>query len=360
LVKRSFPLPFKVTVSIALCVALVVVVLGAFVRLSDAGLGCPDWPGCYGHVTGVPRTLAEIARANQAFPERPVVASKAVKEMVHRYFAGTLAVLILVLVVLAVRYRQRAHQPLKTPLALLLLVILQALLGMWTVTLLLKPIVVMAHLLGGFATLSLLWWLFLSGSNWANSNCGGGLAPYRLLALIGTAILVCQIALGGWTSANYAAAACPDFPTCQSQWWPRMDFSQGFTLSHGLGLNYEFGVLDNAARTAIHMTHRIGALMTAIYILALGSTLLLKAHDKVLRVVSAAVLGLTVLQVALGISNVLLGWPLSMAAAHNAIAALLLLSMLTLDYVLRPVGKAAVNETEREARENGAVSNALT
>lgn len=317
---------------IALAVALVVVVLGAFVRLSNAGLGCPDWPGCYGHL-GVPRTQAQVDDANVAFPERPVNTSKAIKEMAHRYFSGTLGILILALVVMAVRNRRRARppQPFMLPLALLLLVVFQALLGMWTVTLQLKPVVVMAHLLGGFATLALLWWLFLSGSHWARSRHSTGLR----FTLLGTLVLVCQIALGGWTSANYAAAACPDFPTCQSQWWPEMDFAQGFVPWRGLGIDYEFGVLDNPARTAIHVAHRIGALVTAVVLSALGLTLLLKARDVAIRVCSRVVLALTMMQIALGVSNVILGWPLSMAAAHNAAAAFLLLAMLTLVYLLK-------------------------
>jgi cytochrome c oxidase assembly protein subunit 15 len=342
LVEGSQSASFRTTVCIALCVTLVVVVLGAFVRLSDAGLGCPDWPGCYGHVLGVPLTLTEVDRANEAFPDRPVETSKAIKEVVHRYFAGSLGLLILVLAIIAVRDRRRSQQPLMLPLALLLLVTFQALLGMWTVTLQLKPVVVLAHLLGGFATLALLWWLFLSGSGWAQRCLGAGSTRYLGFALVGTLILVCQIALGGWTSANYAAVACPDFPTCQSQWWPEMDFSEGFVLWQSLGIDDEFGVLDNPARTAIHVTHRIGALVTAIYLGALGSTLLLKARSAAVRAFSAAVLVLTALQVALGISNVAFGLPLSVAAAHNATAALLLLAMLALLYMLRPAAEPLI------------------
>jgi cytochrome c oxidase assembly protein subunit 15 len=190
--------------------------------------------------------------------------------------------------------------------------------------------------LGGFATLALLWWLFLSGSSWAHSRQENSLNGYCGLALLGTAILVCQIALGGWTSANYAAAACPDFPTCQSQWWPQMDFREAFVLWRGLDIHYEFGVLDNPARTGIHVAHRIGALVTAIYLLGLCARLLFKVRDNAVRAVCMTVLVLTVSQVGLGIANVVLGWPLSMAAAHNATAALLLLAMLALNFLLKP------------------------
>jgi heme a synthase len=346
------PAAFRTTVCIALIVALVVVVLGAYVRLSDAGLSCPDWPGCYGQLLGVPQTADDVTRANQAFPERPVEASKAIKEMVHRYFAGALGLLILALAIMAVRHRRRPHQPVALPLALLLLVILQALLGMWTVTLQLKPLVVMAHLLGGFATLSLLWWLFLSGSGWAHVDAPTECARYRGFALIGTLILICQVALGGWTSANYAAFACPDFPTCQSQWWPPMDFSEGFVLWRGLGLNYEFGVLDNAARTAIHVAHRIGALLTGAYLLTLAAVLIWKVRERGVRVAGGMVALLTILQIVVGISNVLLGWPLSLAAAHNALAALLLLAMLALYYrlVASPVSARSRLDADVDAR----------
>ncbi|HKH20477.1 MAG TPA: COX15/CtaA family protein [Gammaproteobacteria bacterium] len=336
-------------VCIALILALVVVVLGAYVRLSDAGLGCPDWPGCYGNMTRWPATKAEVERANRAFPQRPVVASKAIKEMVHRYFAGSLGLLILALAVTAVRARRRPQQPVALPLALLFLVIFQALLGMWTVTLQLKPVIVMGHLVGGFATLSLLWWLFLSGSTWANRSRINALTRYRTFAFVGTIILICQIALGGWTSANYAAAACPDFPTCQSQWWPHMNFSEAFVLWRGLGLNYEFGVLDNPARMAVHVTYRLGALVTAVYLVALSSILFFKTRGRAVRTTSVAVLVLTLLQILIGISNVILGFPLALAAAHTAAAALLLLSMLTLDFVLVRAAEPTAQEVSRAA-----------
>lgn len=344
------PPAFRATVCVALAAALAVVVLGSFVRLSNAGLSCPDWPGCYGQLLSVPQTANDVTRANQAFPERPVEASKAIKEMAHRYLAGGLGFLILALAIMAVINRRKLNQPIALPIVLLLLVVFQVLLGMWTVTLQLKPVVVMAHLLGGFATLSALWWLFLSGSRRANpgSQAQASVARFGGFAVLGTVILICQIALGGWTSANYAALACPDFPTCQSRWWPHMDFSEAFMLWRGGGVDYEFGVLDNPARTAIHVAHRIGALVTAVYLLALTWLLLSRARDRGAWVASGAVWLLTVAQVLLGIANVIGGWPLIPAAAHNAVAALLLLAMLALNYRLsanlvkarRPAGGA--------------------
>lgn len=322
--------------------ALVVVILGAYTRLSDAGLGCPDWPGCYGHL-GVPQAEHEVARANAAFPERPVEAPKAWKEMVHRYFAGTLGLLILGLAVLALVNRRHVRQPVLLPLLLLGLVIFQALLGMWTVTLQLKPVVVMGHLLGGFATLSLLWWLAIGGRE-APLPARYGHRRFLPWVTLGVVILVGQIALGGWTSSNYAALACPDFPQCQSRWWPEMDFREGFVLWRGLGVNYEFGVLDHPARTAIHYTHRLGALVTALYLGLLTLGLLFDRRSDGLRGAALVVLLLLGTQVALGISNIVYQLPLSVAVAHNAVAASLLLSLLTLLAAIRRSGASSFEQ----------------
>jgi len=322
--------------------ALVVVVLGAYVRLSDAGLGCPDWPGCYGQIA-VPGELSAVERANLSFPERPLEAAKAWKEMIHRYFAGALGLLILALAATAWVRRREPLQQIGLPVALVGLVIFQALLGMWTVTLLLKPVVVMAHLLGGLSTLGLLWWMSLRHSRLlqpvhASPAVLQGLRPWALLGLV---VLGVQIALGGWTSANYAALQCTDFPTCQGEWWPPMDFTEGFVLWRGLGVDYEGGVLHNEARVAIHVMHRIGALVTLIYLGWLGIRVWRSSVSARLRSVAAAMLGLLTLQVSLGIANILLFLPLPVAAAHNAGAALLLLSLITLNHVVRPVGEPA-------------------
>ena len=318
--------------------ALLVIVLGAFVRLSDAGLGCPDWPGCYGQID-VPREAGEIARANAAFPERPVDVAKAWIEMIHRYAAAALGLLILAIGALAWRRRQEPNALLAPSLALVALVLFQGLLGMWTVTWQLKPVVVMAHLLGGFGTLALLWWLILrqspAASGWA---AGGGGSLYRW-TLAGLAVVVVQIALGGWTSANYAALACPDFPACQRQWWPEMDFAEAFVMWRGLGVSYEYGVLDNAARTAIHMTHRLGAVAVLLSVgwLSLGS--LRFAAGRRVRIAGAVVGGLMLVQIGLGIANVWFYLPISTAVGHNACAALLILALITLGHGLRSAGK---------------------
>lgn len=310
--------------------ALGVVVLGAWVRLSDAGLGCPDWPGCYGQLT-VPTDEFAIQEANTAFPDRPLEPVKAFREMVHRYFAGALGLLVLALTAMAWWNRREPRQPVRLPFFLLGLVIAQALLGMYTVTLLLKPVIVLSHLLGGMATLSLLAWLAMPPP--AHAAASGN--NVHGLALTGLALLVIQIALGGWTSANYAALACPDFPTCQTQWWPSADFGEGFVLWRGLGPNYEGGVLDNAARVAIHLTHRIGALITGIFLGAVSLKLLLGRHEPLLKLSAGFIVVIVMMQIAIGISMVLGGLPLALATAHNGVAALLLLAVISLNRAAR-------------------------
>lgn len=310
--------------------AFVVVILGAYTRLADAGLGCPDWPGCYGKLI-VPDSAHEVE--NKAWLEqRPLEPEKGWKEMVHRYFAGTLGLCILALAIWAWARRGRPEQPVLLPTALLLLVVFQALLGMWTVTLQLKPVVVMGHLLGGFATLSLLVLLALRTNP---KGVGSSLNPHawRKAATWALVILSAQIALGGWTSSNYAALACPDFPTCQGAWWPETDFKEGFVLWRGLGVNYEFGVLEHPARTAIHLMHRIGAVVTFVF-LAWLSLRLMRRGGEVLNRTGKLIGGLLLFQVLLGVGNVVLQLPLPVAVAHNGVAALLLLSLILLHHQL--------------------------
>ena len=320
---------YRALVIFACVLAFAVVVLGAYTRLSDAGLGCPDWPGCYGHMV-VPAHEGEVADPSY-LAQRPLEPAKGWKEMVHRYFAGTLGMVILAIAVWSWRRRQVPGQPLWLPTFLVVLVVFQALLGMWTVTLQLKPVIVMGHLLGGLSTLALLFLLALrSGGGSARATAPPG---WRAWALGGLLVLVTQIGLGGWTSSNYAALACPDFPQCQQSWWPEMDFAEGFVLWRGLGINYEYGVLDSQARTAIHMAHRMGALVTFFYLGWLALRLVLDRGSPWRRT-GALIGGLLLTQVALGIGNVVLFLPLPVAVAHNATAALLLLSLVLLNYQL--------------------------
>lgn len=322
--------------TLALCstfFALIVVLLGAYTRLSDAGLGCPDWPGCYGFVS-VPRSEAQIDLAESRYPHAPVEAHKAWPEMVHRYFAGTLGLLVLANLIVAWRHRHLPQQPLGLPVLLAVLVVVQALFGMWTVTLKLWPQVVTAHLLGGFATLMLLWLLTLHLSNWAEAEVGSSVrsSGVRRLTRFGLLLLVLQIALGGWLSSNYAALACPDLPTCQAQWWPEMDFRAGFDLFQDVGPSYLGGLLHNSARMAVHVTHRLGALAVTAILLLLAFNLF--RHSRMGRKLAALLLLILTLQLSLGVANILLQLPLPVAVAHNGVAALLLLTLTTIDYFL--------------------------
>lgn len=302
--------------------AAIVVLLGAYTRLVDAGLGCPDWPGCYGFLS-VPDTHDEIKIAEQAYPHAPVEADKAWPEMVHRYFAGTLGLIIALLAVLAIKARKDDTQPLTLPLLLLALVIFQAALGMWTVTMGLLPIVVMGHLLGGFTTLALLLLLFLKLRDGNRPSTASKLRNYALFGLV---IVFIQISLGGWTSANYAAIICADFPTCQGHWIPQLDLSGAFQIKQEGVQSYLGGFLDNDARVTIHWLHRLGALLTTLVVLFVVIKLFSSGYQRFagwLLLVLAA-------QITLGISNVVFSLPLAVAVAHNGIAALLLLTMVTL------------------------------
>ena len=324
------PLLFRLGCA-ATVLALCVVVLGAWVRLSDAGLGCPDWPGCYGHLD-VPAAGAETEAANAAHPGRPVERAKAWKEMVHRYAAGTLGLLIAGIAGIAWR-RRRAGVGAGLPMALLGLVVLQALLGMWTVTLLLKPLIVLAHLLGGLTLLAGLVWLTLAHAPRLPNLVH---PPWlRRFAVLGLAVLALQIVLGGWTSTNYAALACPDLPTCQGEWWPETDFDSAFVPWHGLGIDYEGGILSGPARTAIHMSHRLGAVVTTLVLGTLALACLWPGRARGVQVAGAGLVGLLALQVSLGLANIAWFLPLSVATAHNGGAALLVMGLVALLCVLR-------------------------
>ncbi|GAA0890214.1 COX15/CtaA family protein [Rhodanobacter soli] len=347
------------------------VMFGAFVRLSNAGLSCPDWPTCYGQVTW-PQHAQAVAHADATFPDRPYEAHKAWREQVHRFLAGTLGVLVLLLALIASWRRRgtllavlvgavfaalgvglymrgehlwssalaacaialplfaaiRLQRPGAWKICVLALavIIFQAMLGMWTVTLLLKPVVVMGHLLGGMATFALLAYAALRFAGVAAADERH--ADLRRLVTIGIVLLLCQIALGGWTSANYAALACGygpgSFPQCLGQWAPPTDFHEGFVLWRGIGVNYEGGVLDMAARSAIQVAHRLGALVVFCYL----GWLSIKAARRGLRVCGLAIALALAGQVLLGISNVYFGLPLAVATAHNGVAALLLFTLL--------------------------------
>jgi len=355
---------------LAVALALGVIVFGAFVRLSNAGLSCPDWPTCYGRASW-PAAAQEVS-GHAASAIRPFETHKAWREQVHRMIAGVLGVLVLTLALLAARKRVRAAWPVIAAAALvaiaiplymkgqhaaasvlavlgeaalliaawrwsnsdlsrvavltLAVIIFQALLGMWTVTWLLKPIVVMGHLLGGLTTFSLLVWMA-----WRATDQPIRLAEavaMRHWMMIGLALLALQIALGGWTSANYAALACGnDFPQCVGQWWPPHDFREGFVLWRGIGVDYEGGILDGQSRIAIQLAHRMMAVVVFVYLLWLAVKLL---RTPGMRGWGTLLTALVLAQVALGIANVKLGLPLTVAVLHNAGAALLLFALVSL------------------------------
>jgi cytochrome c oxidase assembly protein subunit 15 len=332
---------------LALCGVLLcfgVVVLGAYVRLTDAGLGCPDWPGCYGHATPVGAENSPASRAQ--FPGRPLEAGKAWHEMIHRYAAGTLGCVIIVIAALAITARKPKVVGTGFGLLLFVTVIVQAILGMLTVTWLLKPLIVTLHLIFGMTTLGLLWWLWLRVRLRPRAAVQLQMVPQRgraawsdtlptariayCLAVLGVVVLAVQFFLGAWTSANYAAVACPDFPTCQGAWWPHADFSHAFVLWRGLWINYQGGILANPARVAIHFAHRLGALTVTLTFLATALLVISRPSLAAARPRAYLVLAVLGLQLAIGISMVLEAFPLWLTTAHTAGAALLLMALLAL------------------------------
>ena len=318
-----------------IALASVVVVLGAYTRLVDAGLGCPDWPGCYGFLS-VPASPEEVAAAEALFPDSPVEPDKAWPEMVHRYFAASLG--LLALAIWAVAWRRR--MPMTLPVALVVLVIAQGIFGAWTVTLKLWPQVVTVHLLGGFATLALLWVYALRIGAVRSLPVPGKLAGHAAAAI---GIVVLQVALGGWTSSNYAALACPDFPACHGSLLPDMDFRAGFNLAQDVGPNYLGGIMTSEARVAIQMTHRLGAFIVLFAVGWLAFRLV-----GPLRWILAGVL---IAQFGLGVANVLAQLPLAVATLHNAGAALLLLVLITV--YAAALGASRQGQFEQQAPDPG-------
>lgn len=310
---------------LAVLLAAGVITLGAWTRLSDAGLGCPDWPGCYGHLD-VRKAIEHVNATNDASPGTLREAHKTVPEMVHRYFASTLGFVILIIAFLSFINRKQEKQPLKLPLFLVALVIFQGMLGMWTVTLGLQPTIVMLHLLGGFTTFTLLVLLTARQYRWPSFLNDCDVRMMKPLASLTLAALILQIALGGWTASNYAAVACTELPVCEAGWQQRLDFGDAFTLwghEHSKA-DYEYGVLDNHARTTIHVLHRFGALLVTVLTLLLVAKMLLRARSMFFRNFALVILAVLTLQISLGISNVVFSVPLPVAVTHNFVAALFL------------------------------------
>ncbi|WP_117235101.1 COX15/CtaA family protein [Vibrio maerlii] len=319
---------------------LVVIVLGAYTRLSDAGLGCPDWPGCYGQLL-VPQGSEQIEKANQLYPERAVESGKAWLEMIHRYFAGSLGLMVFAMTFIAIRKTQFRV----LPALISAVIIFQALLGMWTVTLKLMPVVVMGHLLGGFSLLCLLvlfhcrlTFFSLNGEDTSKLDSERQNGMLRRWAFASLAVVALQIILGGWTSSNYAALMCTSLPICEGPWWNYLDFKTAFSFIQPGFDNYEFGVLEYPARMTIHVSHRIGAMVTTLVVLGLIWQLIKNDMFKVAIVVC----GLLVVQVGLGIANVVLHLPLANAVLHNLVAAILLSCLVVVNYGLASQAQSVI------------------
>ncbi len=312
---------------IASILTIVVMGLGAFTRLIDAGLGCPDWPGCYGHLL-VPSKTTVMTH---------LVTYKAWSEMIHRYFAGTLATLLLIIGCLGSRiaYKNQNKLILIPSIALLLLLLYQPILGMWTVTLKLMPAIVSQHLLGGMLIFSFLWWyrLILSNNQAQTLQLS---TKFTTLFRIGLVLILCQIALGAWTSTNYAALSCQDFPYCQAnQWFPHWQFGTAYNIFNKIGLNYDGGLLPLAAKQTIQMVHRIGAFCVVGYWFVLGAVTISKQENPATLKPLFILLGLLALQIALGIGNVLLALPVALAVCHNLCAGFSLVTAISLNYRLK-------------------------
>ena len=309
-----------------ICLAFVVIALGAWTRLVDAGLGCPDWPGCYGFVV-FPTNEAEIALAEARYPTFPYDINKAIPEVVHRYFAAALGFLAIIMVYYS--FKQNENKNIRRwTIGLLIFICCQGLFGYLTVSLLLLPIIVTAHLFGGFTTLTLFFLIFLMSGKFDILE-KMAIPKLKTIAGIALVVLLFQIFLGVWTSTNYASLACADFPTCQGTYMPEMDFKNGFNLNQEVGPNYLYGLLDNPSRVAIHYSHRVSAILVAVVFLILISKLWFSNAAPL-----ASTIGILLLtQISLGIINVLYVLPLYVAIAHNLVAALLLLAIFTVNYL---------------------------
>lgn len=329
---------YKKLVQFTFLLSVVVIVLGAYTRLSNAGLGCPDWPGCYGFLT--------VPHVDQVPPELGLLETgKAWKEMIHRYFAGSLGLLILITFISSLRLKMY-HSTRVLSALLLLLVVFQATLGMLTVTMSLQPLIVVGHLLGGFLVVNLIWLLLLNinndskNTNLATSNNLAVNIPF-VMSLFIIVLVLSQIALGGWLSANYAASFCNGLPFCDgfssSNSWEQFSFKSIWQLP--ASSNYEFGVLPTQARLSIHLFHRFWAIITSVSVLIFVIRLYLKSAELPIKNAALMVIFLISSQVLLGIMMVFWRFPISMALAHNLCAALLLMSLIRLSYQLSKVNK---------------------
>ena len=312
----------KVFSAIGVAFCFVVIGLGAWTRLADAGLGCPDWPGCYGFVT-FPTTPDEIAIAENLYPDSPVEIDKIIPEVVHRWFAASLGLLAIALLFIAFR-----ENKLKVESATLLLVIIgQGIFGYLTVSLKLHPLIVTSHLFGAMIATSLFLVIFMKSLKITKTY--DVLVRNKTLIITGFVLIIFQIFLGAWTSTNYAARACLDLPYCQGQLVPDVDFKEGFNLFQSIGPNYLYGQMSNEARVAIHLTHRIGAIVVFFYSLFMA----FKLWSKETKPIIIGFLVVLFTQVFLGVNNVLSSLPLWNAVAHNIVGVMLFLSFVIMTFL---------------------------
>jgi len=319
---------------IAIVLGLVVIVLGSYTRLVDAGLGCPDWPGCYGTILP-PTSTDAVASANSAFPERPVEIAKTWPEMMHRYLASGLGFMILILALLSVINFRHPAQPTKLSLTLLGLVIGQGLLGMWTVSMKLYPPVVMGPLLGGFTVLTILNLVVYRLTQIFPPILDTKADRIKALAAIGFIVVVVQIALGGWTAANYAAHVCHELPICQGPWHEQLNVKEAFRIFDPQAQNFEYAPhLSANAQMTIHVVHRFGSL-AVLAVLSLLCWRLWRCETHRYKTFALVVTGLLIAQMSLGVANVWWQVPVPVAVLHNLGGVLLLLSLAALNYSLR-------------------------
>ena len=322
---------YKKLVLTSVILTLCVVVFGAYVRLTDAGLGCPDWPGCYGTLT-VPESIESIENAQQAFPESPVETDKAWIEMIHRYLAGILGIIIFIVAFLSYKNRDEIKVPLIIPFFLVGLLCFQAALGMWTVTMLLKPAIVSLHLMGGMTILGLL--TFIAHRHWGSVNHTAVLDPAaRFFIRLSLLLLFIQILLGGWTSTNYAALACTDYPTCHGSLIPVMDFKNSFSIFRELGMTPDGQQLSLEALHAIQWVHRVGAIVLTVYLVSMAY--FLRSYPGI-RFYKNLLLVVLAIQFIIGIANLLLHLPIVLATAHNLGAALLVIILVIINSRVTP------------------------
>jgi heme a synthase len=320
----------------ALLITAIVIPLGAFTRLSDAGLGCPDWPGCYGYLD-FRKAMVHVDQINTVEPGTLREAHKTWPEMVHRYFASVLGFLIMLLAFGTWRKQVTnaadAQVWGKLPYLLFVLVCFQGLLGAWTVTMKLYPPTVVAHLFGGFFTFALLCWLTLKVFSWDQKLLDPELANFRFFSLATLLVLLIQIALGGWMSANYAALVCTQLPICEPGWLDKLVFSEAFSAPYDPSHDYEFGLLSHEARVTIHTLHRVVALILSAMLVSLVLMVLISKATHHSKLLACVLFSLLFVQVVLGLSNVIFSLPLAVAVAHNGFGALLLAAMLYFNHL---------------------------